>query len=60
MLFLESHKEFKLHIWKSGKSDDLEAEQDTSGINVRSIVKEKINIYIIKEILKKKFKNGRG
>jgi hypothetical protein len=51
MLFLESHKEFKLHIWKSGKSDDLEAEQDTSGINVRSI---------IKEILKKKFKNGRG
>jgi hypothetical protein len=50
MLFLESHKEFKLHIWKSGKSDDLEAEQDTSGINVRSIVKEKINIYIIKDI----------
>jgi hypothetical protein len=40
MLFLESDEEFELHIWKSEKSDALEAEQDPSSANVRSTVNE--------------------
>jgi hypothetical protein len=46
MLFLESDEEFELHIWKSEKSDALEAEQDPSSANVRSTVNENINTCI--------------